>query len=330
MVRTSATRTCQKSPVIFLGVETSPVPAVVTEQLGLPKGFGLVVDYVVPDSPAAAAGVQQSDILKMLNDQILMEPNQLRKLLQSFQEGASVTLTILRKGQEQKLTAKLTKKEVPKRHAFGRRNFGEWNFGDSNFDFNYDPDSGQVDLGNLKEKLQDMKERLRDEAAEQSDVVREAVMRAHDQISQARDAAQRARDQVNITKNFRNGLQTTKIDVGKAQIVFSDDKGELRIETLGGKRILTAKDPKGMLLFSGPVETKEDLDKVPAGVRERYQQLQQHDLPSVAAPRQPQEDEDDNSSTDEEDEETAPQPEQVSLSRPPFPSGFFLVRSTLI
>src|SRR5436190_9462552 len=56
-----------KVPVTFLGVESSPVPAVVSEQLSLPKGFGLVVDYVVPDSPAAAAGVQQCDIIKMLN-----------------------------------------------------------------------------------------------------------------------------------------------------------------------------------------------------------------------------------------------------------------------
>src|SRR5436309_9709878 len=114
-----------KEPVTFLGVETSQVPRVVSEQLGLPKGFGLVVDYVVPDSPAAAAGVQQNDIMRMLNDQILLEPGQLRKLLQTFQEGQTVTLTVMRKGQEQKISVKLVKKEVrgrcdmPGRHDFG-------------------------------------------------------------------------------------------------------------------------------------------------------------------------------------------------------------------
>src|SRR3954469_23966346 len=56
-----------KVPVTFLGVETSEVPSVLCDQLGLPKGFGLVVDYVVPDGPAAAAGVQQNDVIKMLN-----------------------------------------------------------------------------------------------------------------------------------------------------------------------------------------------------------------------------------------------------------------------
>src|SRR2546423_236074 len=69
-----------KVPMMFLGVETSQVPDVVTEQLGLTKGLGLVVEYVQPNSPAAQAGLQQNDILKTLNDQILIEPSQLRKL----------------------------------------------------------------------------------------------------------------------------------------------------------------------------------------------------------------------------------------------------------
>src|SRR5437588_512758 len=98
----------KKVPVTFLGVETSDVPTVVSEQLGLAKGFGLVVDYIVPDGPAAAAGVQQNDIIKMLNDQILTEPDQLAKLVRSFAEGTNVTLAILRKGQEQKITVKLS------------------------------------------------------------------------------------------------------------------------------------------------------------------------------------------------------------------------------
>src|SRR6266568_6672433 len=106
-----------KVPVTYLGVETSQVPDVVSEQLGLAKGLGLVVEYVEPNSPAASAGIQQNDIIKMLNDQILIEPSQLRKLLQTFSEGTEVTLTILRKGKEQKLTVKLSKKERPQRHS---------------------------------------------------------------------------------------------------------------------------------------------------------------------------------------------------------------------
>jgi hypothetical protein len=39
--------------------------------------------------------------------------------------------------------------------------------------------------------------------------------------------------------------------------------------------------PQRMLLFTGPVETQQDLDKVPGDVRQRYEKLQQDDLPAV-------------------------------------------------
>src|SRR5437764_2487611 len=125
----------KKVPVTFLGVETSDVPRVVSEQLGLAKGFGLVVDDVVPDGPAAAAGVQQNDILKMLNDQILTEPDQLSKLVRSFSEGTTVTLTLLRKGKEEKVGVKLSKKEVSERSEFGHGRHPHFNFNFDGHDF---------------------------------------------------------------------------------------------------------------------------------------------------------------------------------------------------
>jgi hypothetical protein len=310
-----------KVPVTFLGVETSPVPPVVSEQLGLAKGFGLVVDYVVPDGPAAAAGVQQNDILKMLNDQILIEPSQLRKLLQSFSEGTNVTLTILRKGQEQKITVKLTKKEVPKRHAFGPGPDGNW-------DFKFDHELGNIDLGDLKEGLRDLKQNLREELGERRGMIRDAVMKAHEEVGRAREEARRAGDQLKITTARDSGLNTTKIDIGKAQIVFSDDKGELRIETLDGKKILTAKDPHSLLLFSGPVETKEDLEKVPAEVRERYEKLQQRDLPWVVSSDGENDEDDDSSDMNDEDEGETPPVEQVSAAA--FPHSIWMIHTVQI
>jgi serine protease Do len=312
-----------KVPVTFLGVETSEVPSVVSEQLGLAKGFGLVVDYVVPDGPAAAAGVQQNDILKMLNDQILTEPDQLAKLVRSYSEGTNVTLTVLRKGQEQKITVKLTKKEMPQRHEFGpgRHRHEDFPFGD--FGMN----------GDFKEQMENLKEQLGAQKGMIHDAVvkaREEAMRARDQArDQARRAveeARRAAGRWNIRTNEDGGLKTTKIDIGKAQIVFSDDKGEMKLETVDGKKLLTAKDPQGKLLFSGPVETKEDIDKIPAEVRQRYDKLQEEELRAVAPPSDTNED-GDSVDTNDDDNETPPM-EQVSTdSFPRIPPLFRTVLS---
>src|SRR5581483_3049746 len=290
-----------KVPMIFLGVETSQVPTVVSEQLGLSKGLGLVVEYVVPDSPAAAAGIQQNDILKMLNDQILIEPSQLRKLLQTFSDGTDVTLTILRKGQEQKVTVKLAKKEMPRRHS--------WNSGDKH-EWNWDFDT----TGELNEQMRNLKEQLREQLGAQRGVIRGAVMQAHEAARQAREDAQRAAREIRILSKDHGALKATRIDLGKAQIVFSDDKGELKLETVDGKKLLTAKDPQGKLLFSGPVETKEDRDKIPADIRERYEKLQQDDLPAVAPETDADEedvDADDDDDDDDDDDSAAPLTETV-------------------
>ena len=293
-----------KVPITYLGVETSQVPTVLSDQLGLAKGLGLVVDYVEPNSPAAAAGVQQNDILKMLNDQILIEPSQLRKLLQTFSEGADVTLTILRKGQEQKLTAKLAKKEVPQRHNL---------FPGGNHDWHWDFD----ETGDLGEQMQDLKEQLKEQLGDaQRGIIRGAVVQAHEAAKRARDDARRAADELRIFFEDNGALKASRIDLGKAQIVFSDEKGELKLENVDGKKLLTAKDPQGKLLFSGPVETKEDLDKMPADVRERYEKLRQTELRTVA-PRSEDNSNDadtENADDDGDDDEEIPDSSSQQIS----------------
>jgi hypothetical protein len=320
-----------KVAVTYLGVETSDVPRVVSEQLGLAKGFGLVVDYVVPDGPAAAAGVQQNDIIKMLNDQILTEPDQLSKLVRSYSEGTTVTLTVLRKGKEEKISVKLSKKEVPQEREFGpgrhrhNFNFNGMDFGD------FGMNDLQEEMNHLKEQLgngeqgmihdavmtaQAEAQRVREEAQRRRDEaqrVRDQAQRIRDQAMRARDEARRAAGNINVTRSNDGGLSTTKIDIGKAQIVYSDDKGELRVEKVDGKKVLTAKDPQGLLLFSGPVETKEELDKVPAEVRQRYEKLQQNDLPAVISAQQSEIDSDTDVDEEDSDESEIQSMNQISI-----------------
>lgn len=327
-------RRLPKVPVTFLGVETSPVPQVVSEQLGLAKGFGLVVDYVVPDGPAAAAGVQQNDILKMLNDQILLEPGQLAKLIRSYSEGTTITLTILRKGKEEKVTVKLIKKDVPQHPEFSPRHEMGFPFGDRDF-------------GDVRDQLNDMKEQFGDTnhgmihdavmtAQAEAQRVRDAAQRRRDQAQRIRDRAQRIRDQaqrvseqvreearraagqINITRtDGGGGLRTTKIDIGKAQIVFSDDKGELRLESVDGKKILTAKDPQSRLVYSGPVDTQEEIDKIPAEVRQRFESFKERDLHAVISANDENNgddesaDEDNDNDDERNDEGQAPPVEQI-------------------
>lgn len=273
-----------KVPVTYLGVETSSVPNVVSEQLGLAKGFGLVVDYVVPDGPAAAAGVQANDILKMFNDQILTEPNQLSKLVRSNAEGATVTLTVLRKGAETKLTVKLAKREVPQRRGWDGHGVGLLDMhklGDelktvqdemNGFRFSFNDDTKEQ----IREQAREAREAAREAARAGAEAGREGMRQAREAIRQARE--------MRLTQRDDGAIRTTRIDMGKAQILFHDAAGELKIESVDGKKVLTAKDPQGRLIFSGPAGTQEELDRMPPEVRQRYEKLEQKDLPNVVPP----------------------------------------------
>ena len=164
--------------------------------------------------------------------------------------------------------------------------------------------------------MQDLKEQLKEQLGDQRGIIRDAVTQAHEAARRARDDARRAADQLRIFFEDDGTVKTSKIDLGKAQIVFSDDKGELKLGNVDGKKLLTVKDPQGKLVFSGPVETKEDLDKMPADVRERYSRLEQNDLPTVnpGSDKDNADDADADDADDQEDDddEEGDQPAEVS------------------
>jgi len=97
----------------FLGISGSPVSPVLREQLKLPRGACLVVDYVAKDSPAEVAGVKVHDILEKLDDQLIVNAPQFLVLVRNKKAGDDVALTILHEGQSTVVTAKLIEKDLP-------------------------------------------------------------------------------------------------------------------------------------------------------------------------------------------------------------------------
>ena len=96
----------------WIGIAMEPVQEVVRAQLALGKGEGIVINHVAPESPAAKAGLAENDILLRFEDQIIVEPSQLRKLIAMKKSGDSVKLTYLRKGERKETNATLVEHEL--------------------------------------------------------------------------------------------------------------------------------------------------------------------------------------------------------------------------
>jgi len=105
-------------PTPYIGVITTPPPAVLSAQLGLAEGFGLVVSDVLPDSPAAKAGVQRYDVLTKFNDQQLVDSGQFSTLVRALKKGTEASITLLRKAQEQTLKVTVDERPLPERRPF--------------------------------------------------------------------------------------------------------------------------------------------------------------------------------------------------------------------
>jgi membrane-associated protease RseP (regulator of RpoE activity) len=83
-----------------LGVAVEAVPPALAAQLpdSVPRGQGVLIGRVEPNSPAEAAGLKRYDLLLSYDDQKLFSPEQLSRLVAADQAGRSVTLQLARGG----------------------------------------------------------------------------------------------------------------------------------------------------------------------------------------------------------------------------------------
>lgn len=241
--RTGPQRVEVMETVAFLGVETGPVSGTLSAQLELQPGTGLVVNHVVPGSPAESA-LKQHDILQKLDDQVLVESRQLAVLVRGKKEGDEVALTFLRGGKLQTAKVKVGKQQAPKLallNSFERSRI-----------FGFDPADKVVQSAPFSGTREDV------------DRLLALVPRAS-----AQEAAR-----LHIDGQPGRGWTATRIDVADSNLSFSDNAGSLKLGLAEGKKTLVAKDAKGTEIFNGPVNTPEERDKMPVELRTRLEKLE--------------------------------------------------------
>jgi len=98
----------------WIGVECYPVGGALRAQLALPEGQGLVVQQVMPDSPAAKAGLQQYDVLVAAGGKPLGTIKDLVEAVDAA-KGKKLSLELLRGGESTKLDVQPTKRPAEAR-----------------------------------------------------------------------------------------------------------------------------------------------------------------------------------------------------------------------
>lgn len=102
----------------WLGVETNEVTAEKAKELKLPAERGVLLGKIVPDSPAAKAGLKERDVVSELNGQRVEGTAQFRRMIREIPAGRTAQLTVLRDGHSQNISVTLGGQDS--RHSDGR------------------------------------------------------------------------------------------------------------------------------------------------------------------------------------------------------------------
>jgi hypothetical protein len=271
----------ESKTVAWLGLGVEEASEALAAQLDLKDGEGLVVTYVASESPAAKAGFQKNDVLTRLDDQLLLNSSQFRKLIRHHNEGDTIKLALYRNGKKEEISATLGK---TKAHAGLLLNDHAMAMDLHNLDSQI---RTQIDEG-VREQMKALHESLAKAGVDRQKLSAE-IRRSLEQARAAmRDAMRNIPDHDQaLHKALREleGMSRSGVEVGKdATVIINNDRKSVRtvvksddsgtcVIVAGAKKHLTAHDKDGKLLFDGEIDTPEQQEKVPKEVWEKARPL---------------------------------------------------------
>ena len=101
----------------WLGVELHEVTSDTAKELKLPAERGVLLSSIVPDSPAAKAGLKENDVVTEINGQRVEGAAQFRRMIREIPAGRAAQITVWRDGRAQTISVTLGKAEE-RRHSF--------------------------------------------------------------------------------------------------------------------------------------------------------------------------------------------------------------------
>ncbi len=230
----------------FLGVVTSEVPEILAEHLKLSAGQGILVRSLMPEGPAAKAGISANDIITRVGELAIRTPEDLSRAIANHQPSDVVSIQLIHHGEPLSLEITLAKR--PQQFATTRPQAQ----GDLNFD----------------QLPQDLADRIRG-----------ALQKNLGGMNLDLDAQPGA-----LALPAPRASSSGKIQVQSgATMRMRDHSGCIEIKSSEGNKDITLRDPKGDIVWSGPWNTEQDKAAAPPEIRNRIEAMHLQDGPQANA-----------------------------------------------
>ena len=244
-----------KAGSAFLGVVSETVPETFATHLGIEKA--IVVKGLMPDGPAAKAGIAANDIITHIGGQAIQSPDELTRNVASHQPGEKIRVAIIRKGKSQDLDVTLGQRPNDFADATPESR-------DAKPDLNAIPNElrervREILGENFGEREMNFGQQLQGIMPEMNDAMK--------QLRQHMENAMQNLDPPKITRE--RGIQLQQ----GATFRLSDQEGCVEIQSNNGSKDVTVRDSSQKVVWSGPWNTAQDKATAPEVVRKRIENL---------------------------------------------------------
>ncbi len=242
----------------YLGLALDTLPAASYCENPLP---GVQVVYVMKDSPAAAAGLRNGDILISLDGQKLFFPNQFSALVRSYEPGTKVEIVLLRGGEKLTKTAVIGERKI--RHVTKSARFLKPAKDDIRIYIN----GREISLADGTElggwiSLTPNGILIRDSLDVPTEF-RNLVSRAHAKLPDSQRVLSFLRQQYDDARKSALG----KTQQTFSQVFFGHGNSVIIVGNEKGRQITVSRADDDKILFRGNCTTQEDIDAIPEEAR---------------------------------------------------------------
>ncbi len=225
----------KESGVAFLGVLGDPVSAPLRAQFGV--NHGLVLKYVVKDSPAAKAGLQVYDIILEINGIPITDQRMLKRVISERTSRCKIELSAISKGQQQDYTLQLCDRPAKAQRQSTTPTPAREN-------------SQLSQLQRLMNEGRNLEESFTPEPSERSDT-RGGFSRMFGKLM--KEVAP------NLNLNFESS----------GSVRVHDSEGSVEIHTVNDSKSAIVRDQNGNVVFEGPWNTEQDYAQASDSIKQR-------------------------------------------------------------
>lgn len=242
-----------KEESAFLGVVSGEVPELLADHLNLKSGEGILVRSLVPDGPAAKAGIAVNDVIIKVAGQPVGSPLDMSNQISGHKPGEKVTLDLIHKGKATQHDVTLGVKPAEIAAA----------------------EAQPLDRMNLDGLPKELADRVRDAIAGNIGGLDLKLGEDKAQLEQLRKQLQKqmgALDPNAFVPPAANGAGKIRIQ-GGGKLILKDPQGSIEVKSADGGKEVTMRDQQGKVTWSGPWDTDQDKAAAPADVQTRMNSL---------------------------------------------------------